>query len=132
MYDSAYDGIVGQAVVATVCAFGGVLLAYRSGKIRVTPKFSRIMMASLIGYFIFGLATLFIGFPGGALGLLISVGGVALASMFIVMDLDQIEKAVAARVPQEESWRCAFGLMVTLVWLYLEILRLISILRSND
>jgi uncharacterized YccA/Bax inhibitor family protein len=132
LYDSAYDGIVGQAVVATVCAFGGVLLAYRSGKIRVTPKFSRIMMASLIGYFIFGLATLFIGFPGGALGLLISVGGVALASMFIVMDLDQIEKAVAARVPQEESWRCAFGLMVTLVWLYLEILRLISILRSND
>jgi uncharacterized YccA/Bax inhibitor family protein len=132
MYDGAYDGIVGQAVVATVCAFGGVLLAYRSGKIRVTPKFSRIMMASLIGYFIFGLATLFIGFPGGALGLLISVGGVALASMFIVMDLDQIEKAVAARVPQEESWRCAFGLMVTLVWLYLEILRLISILRSND
>ena len=54
------------------------------------------------------------------------------ASMFIVMDLDQIEKAVAARVPEEESWRCAFGLMVTLVWLYLEVLRLISILRSND
>jgi uncharacterized YccA/Bax inhibitor family protein len=52
--------------------------------------------------------------------------------MFIVMDLDQIEKAVAARVPQEESWRMAFGLMVTLVWLYLEVLRLISILRSND
>jgi uncharacterized YccA/Bax inhibitor family protein len=52
--------------------------------------------------------------------------------MFIVMDFDQIEKAVAARVPQEESWRCAFGLMVTLVWLYLEVLRLISILRSND
>jgi uncharacterized YccA/Bax inhibitor family protein len=52
--------------------------------------------------------------------------------MFIVMDLDQIEKAVAAGVPQEESWRCAFGLMVTLVWLYLEVLRLISILRSGD
>ena len=59
-------------------------------------------------------------------------GGVVLASLFIVMDLDQIEKAVAARVPQEESWRCAFGLMVTLVWLYMEVLRLISILRSND
>jgi uncharacterized YccA/Bax inhibitor family protein len=81
---------------------------------------------------IFAVFTLFVGFPGGALGLLISVGGVALASMFIVMDLDQIDKAVAARVPEEESWRCAFGLMVTLVWLYLEVLRLISILRSND
>jgi len=132
IYNDAYNGIVGQAVVATACAFGGVLIAYRSGKIRVTPKFSRIMVGSLIGYVIFGVATLFLGFPGGALGLLISIGGVALASMFIVMDLDQIEKAVAARVPEEESWRCAFGLMVTLVWLYLEVLRLISILRSND
>jgi uncharacterized YccA/Bax inhibitor family protein len=132
IYNDAYNGIVGQAVVATACAFGGVLLAYRSGKIRVTPKFSRIMMGSLIGYVIFGLVSLFTGFPSGALGLLIAVGGVALASMFIVMDLDQIEKAVAARVPEEESWRCAFGLMVTLVWLYLEVLRLLSILRNND
>ena len=132
MYESAYNGIVSQAVVATACAFGGVLLAYKSGKIRVTPKFTRVLMGSLLGYFVFGIATLFIGFPSGGLGLLISVGGVALASMFIVMDLDQIEKAVAARVPAEESWRMAFGLMVTLVWLYLEVLRLISILRGND
>jgi uncharacterized YccA/Bax inhibitor family protein len=132
MYESAYNGIVGQAVVATACAFAGVLLAYKSGKIRVTPKFTRILMGSLIGYFVFGIATLFIGFPSGGLGTLIAVGGVVLASMFIVMDLDQIEQAVAARVPAEESWRMAFGLMVTLVWLYLEVLRLISILRSDD
>ena len=132
IYNDAYNGIVGQAVIATACAFGGVLLAYRSGKIRVTPKFNRIMMGALIGYVVFGLVTLFTGFPSGNLGLLIAVAGVGLASMFIVMDFDQIEKAVAARVPQEESWRCAFGLMVTLVWLYLEVLRLISILRSSD
>lgn len=132
IYESAYDGIVGQAVVATACAFGGVLLAYRSGKIRVTPKFTRVLMGSLIGYFVFGLISLFIGFPTGGLGTLISVGGVLLASMFIVMDLDQIEKAVAARAPHEESWRMAFGLMVTLVWLYMEVLRLLSILRGDD
>ena len=132
MYESAYNGIVGQAVVATGCAFAGVLIAYKSGKIRVTPKFTRILLGSLIGYFVFGIATLFIGFPSGGLGTLIAVGGVVLASMFIVMDLDQIEKAVAAKVPAEESWRMAFGLMVTLVWLYLEVLRLISILRSED
>ncbi len=132
IFEASYPGIVGQAVVATGCAFGGVLIAYRSGKIRVTPKFTRVLMGSLIGYFVFGIATLFIGFPQGGLGTLIAVGGVVLASLFIVMDLDQIEKAVAARVPQEESWRCAFGLMVTLVWLYMEVLRLISILRSND
>jgi uncharacterized YccA/Bax inhibitor family protein len=132
MYEAQYQGIVGQAVVATGCAFAGVLVAYKSGKIRVTPKFTRILMGSLIGYFVFGIATIFIGFPQGGLGTLIAVGGVVLASMFIVMDLDQIEKAVAAKVPASESWRMAFGLMVTLVWLYMEVLRLISILRSDD
>lgn len=132
IYESAYDGIVRQAVIATACAFGGVLFAYKSGKIRVTPKFTRVMTASLIGYLVFGLVTIFTGFPTGGIGTLIAVGGVLLASMFIVMDFDQIEKAVAARVPAEESWRCAFGLMVTLVWLYMEVLRLISILRNND
>ena len=132
IYESAYDGIVGQAVIATACAFGGVLLAYRSGKIRVTPKFTRVLVGALIGYMVFSLFSLFVGFPSGGLGLLISVGAVALASMFIVMDLDQIEKGVAAKLPHEESWRMAFGLMVTLVWLYLEVLRLISILRGDD
>jgi uncharacterized YccA/Bax inhibitor family protein len=132
IYETAYSGIVGQAVIATGCAFAGVLVAYKSGKIRVTPKFTRVMMASLIGYMVFGIFSLFVGFPSGSLGTLIAVGGVVLASLFIVMDLDQIEKAVAARVPAEESWRMAFGLMVTLVWLYLEVLRLISILRSED
>jgi len=132
MYEAAYNGIVGQAVVATACAFAGVLVAYKSGRIRVTPKFTRVLMGSLIGYFVFGIATLFIGFPSGGLGTLIAVGGVVLASMFIVMDLDQIEKAVAAKVPADESWRMAFGLMVTLVWLYMEVLRLLSILRGRD
>ena len=124
-FEAQYPGIVSQAVLGTACAFGGVLLAYRSGKIRVTPKFTRIMMGALIGYLVFAVITMFTGRPGGSLGFLVS-------SLFIVMDLDQIEKAVAARVPQEESWRMAFGLMVTLVWLYLEVLRLISILRGQD
>jgi len=132
IYENAYQGIVGQAVVATGCAFAGVLIAYKSGKIRVTPKFTRVLMGALIGYVVFAVATIFIGFPSGGLGTLIAVGGVVLASMFIVMDLDQIDKAIAARVPAEESWRMAFGLMVTLVWLYLEVLRLISIFRGDD
>jgi uncharacterized YccA/Bax inhibitor family protein len=131
-FEAQYPGIVSQAVLGTACAFGGVLLAYRSGKIRVTPKFTRIMMGALIGYLVFAIITMFTGRPTGGLGFLIAVGAVALATMFIVMDFDQIEKAVAARVPQEESWRMAFGLMVTLVWLYLEVLRLISILRGQD
>jgi uncharacterized YccA/Bax inhibitor family protein len=77
------------------------------------------------------------GTPGGlysvgGLGLILAAGGVVLASLFIVMDLDQIDRAIKSGVPQIESWRAAFGLMVTLVWLYLEMLRLISILRGND
>ena len=90
------------------------------------------MMGALIGYLVFSLVTLFTGRPTGGLGFLVAVAAVGLATLFIVMDFDQIEKAVAARVPQEEAWRMGFGLMVTLVWLYLEVLRLISILRSQD
>jgi len=132
MYNTVYDGIVSQAILVTISAFAGMLFAFRSGRIRVTPKFTRIMMGALVGYLAFALVTLFTGRPTGGLGFLIAVAAVGLATMFIVLDLDQIEKAVAARVPQEESWRMAFGLMVTLVWLYLEVLRLISILRSGD
>ena len=75
---------------------------------------------------------MFTGFPGGSTGLLIAVAGVALASFFLVLDFDQIEKTIAAGAPQQESWRSAFGLMITLVWLYMEVLRLLSILRSGD
>ncbi|CAB4868358.1 unannotated protein [freshwater metagenome] len=131
-YNDIYPGIVSQAVLGTLCAFGGILFAYRSGKIRVTPKFTRIMIGALVGYMVFGLITLFTGFPGGSTGTLIAVAGVALATFFLVLDFDQIEKTIAAGAPRNESWRSAFGLMVTLVWLYLEVLRLVSILRNND
>ena len=131
-YNDIYPGIVNQAVLGTLCAFGGILLAYRSGKIRVTPKFTRVMIGALIGYMVFSLISIFTGFPGGSTGTLIAVAGVALATFFLVLDFDQIEKTIAAGAPRNESWRCAFGLMVTLVWLYLEVLRLLSILRNND
>jgi uncharacterized YccA/Bax inhibitor family protein len=131
-YNDVYPGIVSQAVIGTLCAFAGILVAYRSGKIRVTPKFTRIMFGALIGYMVFGLITMFVGFPGGSTGTLIAFAGVALATFFLVLDFDQIEKTIAMGAPREESWRMAFGLMVTLVWLYLEVLRLLSILRNND
>jgi len=132
IYNEAYSGIVGQAVIGTLCAFGGILVAYRSGKIRVTPKFTRILIGSLMGYFVFALIFIFTGRPGGVTGLLIAVAAVALATFFLVLDFDQIERSIAAGAPQEESWRMAFGLMVTIVWLYLEVLRLLSILRNSD
>ena len=131
IYNSAYPGIVSQAVIATLCAFAGMLFAYRSGKIRVTPKFTRIMLGALVGYFFLGIITIFTGFPGGSTGILIGLAGVGLASFFLVLDFDQIEKGIAAGAPEQESWRAAFGLMVTVVWLYLEVLRLLSILRND-
>ena len=140
-YNVAYPGIVSQAVLGTLAAFVGVLLAYRSGKVRVTPRFTRIVMGAAIGYLVLGVISMFaamahvgngMGFYGiHGLGLLLAVAGVGLASIFLILDFDQIQKGVAAGVPESESWRAAFGLMVTLVWLYMEVLRLLLILRNN-
>ena len=140
-YETINPGIVSQAVIGTIAAFAGVLFMYRSGRLRATPQFTRAVMGAAIGYFILGLVSLVASFFGvgqgygfygvSGLGLLLAVAGVALASFFLVLDFDQIEKGVAAGVPEKESWRASFGLMVTIVWLYLEVLRLISILRNS-
>jgi uncharacterized YccA/Bax inhibitor family protein len=140
-YETINPGIVSQAVIGTIAAFTGVLFMYRSGRLRATPQFTRAVIGAAIGYFILGLVSLVASFFGvgqgygfygvSGLGLLLAVAGVALASFFLVLDFDQIEKGVAAGVPEKESWRASFGLMVTIVWLYLEVLRLLSILRND-
>jgi len=139
IYASLYDGIIGQAVVGTLAAFGGMLIAYKTGVVRNSPRFTKILTIAGIGYLVFGLANLvFVLFGGtsvysiGGLGILISAFGVVLASLFLVLDFDYIEQGVKNGLPVKESWRAGFGLMVTLVWLYLEILRLVAILRGND
>ena len=139
--ESLYPGIVSQAVIGTIAAFAGVLFMYRSGRVRATPQFTRAVMGAAIGYFILGFVSIIASFFGvgkgygfygvSGLGLLLAVAGVALASFFLVLDFDQIEKGVAAGVPEKESWRASFGLMVTIVWIYLEVLRLLSILRND-
>ena len=141
VYEATYPGIISQALIGTIAAFVGVLFAYKSKRVRVTPKFTRVMMGALIGYMVLGFGSMIAGMFGvghgyglygvSGLGLLLAVGGVGLASFFLIMDFDQIEKMVAAGVPHEESWRAGFGLMVTVVWLYLEIVRLLSILRDR-
>jgi len=132
-YNLVYPGIVVQAVVASIAAFAGILFAHASGKIRITGRATRIAMGALIGYMLLGIVSLFMGgsIYNGSFGPIIAIAGVALASFFIALDFDQITKAVAAGVPQEESWRLGFGLMVSLVWLYLEVLRLLSLLRND-
>jgi len=140
-YETINPGIVSQAVIGTIAAFAGVLFMYRSGRLRATPQFTRAVMGAAIGYFILGFVSMIASFFGvgkgygfygvSGLGLLLAVAGVALASFFLVLDFDQIEKGVAAGVPEKESWRASFGLMVTIVWIYLEVLRLLSILRND-
>lgn len=141
VYNELYQGIVAQAIIGTVAAFAGVLFMYKSGRIRVTPRFTRLMMGALIGYMVLGLVSMIMGFAGvgrgyglygvSGLGLLLCVGGVAIASFFLILDFDQIQKMINAGAPHEESWRAGFGLMVTIVWLYMEVLRLLSILREK-
>ena len=133
-YESVYPGIISQAVLATAVAFAGVLIAYRSGKISISARATKIAFGAIIGYLILGVVNMIGGnfIFGGTFGPMVAVFGVGLATFFLAMDFDQASKAVAAGVPHEESWRVGFGLMVSVVWLYLEVLRLLSILRNND
>jgi uncharacterized YccA/Bax inhibitor family protein len=140
VYADLYEGIVTQAVLATLSVFAGMLLAYKVGLIKVTDKFRRIVTMAIMGYAIFALVNLGyalitntpFGFGGtGLLGIGISVFAVGLASLSLALDFDSIERAIAAGAPQKYSWLLAHGLIVTLVWLYLEILRLLGRLRSE-
>ncbi len=141
-YELFYPGIVQQAIVATIAAFVGMLFLYRSGRLRATPKFVRMLLGAAIGYFVLAIGSFISSFFGvgngmGLYGLsgfgpLLAIAGVAIASFFLILDFDQIEEGVRAGVPQQESWRAAFGLLMTMVWLYLEVLRLIAILRGNN
>jgi uncharacterized YccA/Bax inhibitor family protein len=139
--DFADDNIVGLAVLGTLAAFSGMLVLYRSGKLRATPKFTKMLITAGFGYLILSLASLVSaifgvgdgwGFFGlGGLGVLLCLAGVALASFFLILDFDFIEQGIANGAPERTAWLAGFGLLVTLVWLYLEILRLLAILRGD-
>lgn len=141
IYNTIYPDIVSQAILGTLAAFVGVLVAYRSGRVRVTPKFTRMVMGAAIGYLVLGLVSMIAAMSGAGdgmglygvsgLGLLLALAGVGIASIFLILDFDQIQKGINAGLPEQESWRAGFGLMVTVVWLYMEVLRLLSILRND-
>jgi uncharacterized YccA/Bax inhibitor family protein len=141
-FEALYDGIVAQAVLGTFAAAGVTLAAYKFFNIRVTPKFQKIVIISTISFAVAMLANFVLSLVGVNLGLrdggtgpvsILAVGvallGAVLAVLNLVLDFDYIEKGVAMGAPARESWRGAFGLTVTMVWLYIEILRLLSYLR---
>jgi uncharacterized YccA/Bax inhibitor family protein len=139
-YEEAFNGIVAQAVLGTLAAFGSMLALYKIGAVRATPRFRRILLIAGVGYLAFALVHLLgVGFKwwdsiyagGGGLAIIVSAFGVVLASLFLVLDFDQIEQGIRNGAPEKFAWLAGFGLVVTLVWLYLEILRLIAILRGE-
>jgi uncharacterized YccA/Bax inhibitor family protein len=133
--------IVFQAVLATMVAFGGTLAAYKFFNIQVTDKFRKVVtiaMFSFVGVMLLNLVLSLTGVleSGGlrgfnALGLLVSAVAVVIAVFMLILDFDFVERGVAAGLPERESWRAAFGLTVTLVWLYIELLRILAILRGD-
>lgn len=141
-YESAWPGIVSQAVLGTLAAFAAMLIAYKSGWIRATPKFTKYVVIAGIGLVLVNLANFAagaffkmnegFGFKVGALGLVLSAAGVLVGSLFLILDFDFIERGIRQGVPQRYAWLAAFGLVVTLVWIYMEFLRLLSILRGGD
>jgi len=137
----AGNDIVVHAIVGTLCAFAAMLGLYKTGVIRNSPKFQKTLMIAGVGYLVFGLVH-FLGVMfgawssiysgGGMLPVLLSLFGVVLASFFLVLDFDFVEQGIRNGLPKAYAWTAGFGLLVTLVWLYLEILRLLAILRGND
>jgi uncharacterized YccA/Bax inhibitor family protein len=137
-----YHGIVQQAVLGTLVAFGMMLLLYKSRIIKVNGTFLKMFTVALASYLVIGLASLVSamfgvgggwGFYGvGGFGILLCVVGVGLAAFSLVLDFEAITQAVRHGAPERESWRLAFGLLATLIWLYLELLRLIAIIASSN
>ncbi len=139
-FEDAYSGIVLQALLGTAVVFVAMLVAYRSGRLRATPRMARIVYGSLLGVIMLGLADLVIRAVSGShlpvindaspLGILFSVAVLVVASLQFILDFDYIERAIASGAPREEAWRAGFGLLVGFVWVYVEMLRLLSKLRS--
>ena len=138
VFEASYPGIVVQAVLGTLSVFAVMLALYTSGKFRPTPRMTKIVMTAMLGYLVFMLVNLVLTWTGianlrtGGLGLIIGALAVLLAAYSLTMDFEMAAVGVKNGAPQKYSWSVAFGLTVTLVWLYIEILRILSILRSND
>ncbi len=141
-FEQRYPGIVGQAVMGTLIVFATMLFLFRSGKVRTSSKANKIFMGAMIAYMVFCLINLgtmmFTGtnmraditIMGIPIGFFIGLLAIVMGAYSLVMDFTNIGEAVRFGVPERESWRLAFGLIVTLVWLYIEILRVISYVRS--
>jgi uncharacterized YccA/Bax inhibitor family protein len=133
--------LIGQAILGTFGVFAGMLIVYKTGAIRVTPKFTRMVIAAMVGVLVLMLGNLFIsmfgthdGGPlrnGGTLSIIFSLVVIAIAAFSFLIDFDAADQMVRAGAPEKAAWGIALALTVTLVWLYIEILRLLSYLQND-
>jgi uncharacterized YccA/Bax inhibitor family protein len=128
------------AVVGTFGAVAGTLAAYKYFDIQVGSRFRKWVVAAMFGFvavsllnFVLSLFGADFGFNGyGPMGLVSSVIGLGLGVLMLILDFDFVERGIAAGLPERESWRAAFGLTVTIIWIYIELLRILAILRGSD
>ena len=142
MYNAQWHGAPFQAVLGTMAVSGATLLVYKAGWIRVTARYARIGMAIAIAFvLVMAVNLLLVAFgvaPDGGLrsmgplGALVGVIAILLGAFFLTLDFKQIEDGIAYGAPRQEAWLAAFGLTMTLVWIYVEMLRLVAIFSSND
>lgn len=141
-YNTAYDGIVVQAAGATIAVFAVMLVLYRTGVIKVTDRFRKIVVAATLGVMVFYGVSFVIRLIAGAdsisflsspslLGIAFSVFVAGLAAFNLALDFDFIDRGTKQGLDKNWEWFAAFGLLVTIVWLYLEILRLLAKLRER-
>lgn len=139
IFDAQFDGVVTSAVIGTFGALAGTLAAYKFLDIKVGDKFRRGVIAGMFGMVALGLLSLVLSFFGvstglygmGGLGFVFALAGLVLGIFMLILDFDFVENGVAAGLPDRESWRAAFGLTVSLVWIYTNLLRILAIIRNN-
>ena len=139
-FNTIYPGIVVQALIGTFGVFFGMLVVYKTGAIRVTPKLTRWIVGAMFGVLALVLVNLIASFftpgglglrDGGPLAIVFSIVVIGIAAFSLLLDFDMADQAIRRGAPAKFAWYIAFGLLVTVVWLYLEILRLLSYLQSE-
>jgi len=135
--------LIGQAILGTIGVFFGMLVVYKTGAIRVTPKFTRMLVAGMVGVLVLMLGNFVLSMfgvgggdgmglrSGGTLAIIFSLVCIALAAFSFLLDFDAADQMIRAGAPEKAAWGVALGLTVTLVWLYLEILRLLSYFQQR-
>jgi len=139
VFNTVYPGIVMQALIGTFGVFAGMLVVYKTGAIRVTPKLTRWVIGALVGALVLSLANFVAYFfmsdglglrSGGPIAIVFSLVMIGIAAFMLLLDFDMADEAIRRGAPAKFAWYIAFGLLVTVVWLYMEILRLLSYFRE--